>query len=136
MNDRTYAAIEDIRSEVGGISAEAKQYANMIVVGSESNFKQTVDQFKASVTTTYATKEELATTNDLLNAQTTKIERYMTFGTDYLVIGNSASKFNVQITNDAINFRNGNAVLAYMSNQKLYIKDAEITQSLQIGDYV
>lgn len=108
----------------------------MIVAGSESNFNQTVDQFKLSVSTTYATKEALESTNNLLDAQTTKIERYMTFGNDYLVIGNNTSSFNVQITNTAINFRKGTKVLAYMNSDKMYIANSQVTTSQQIGSYM
>lgn len=106
------------------------------MVGAESNFTQTVNQFKASVSTTYATKAALAATNEELALQTETIEKYLTFGDDYLVIGTSANKFNVQITNEAINFRNGEQVLAYMTNQKLYIAESQVTTSQQIGSYM
>ena len=59
-----------------------------------------------------------------------------TFGNDYLVISTNQNSFNVQITNDAINFRSGNKVLAYMNNQKLFIAESEVTESQRIGNYL
>lgn len=85
-----------------------------------------------TVGSTYAKRGDV----DDLAAQAANVEKYLTFGNDYLVISTNQNSFNVQITNDAINFRSGNKVLAYMNNQKLFIAESEVTESQRIGNYL
>jgi hypothetical protein len=67
--------------------------------------------------------------------------------TDYVIIttyndqpcielGEAENNFKLRITNTQIQFVDGSAVPAYLSNQKLYIEKAEITDELQFGKFV
>ena len=71
-----------------------------------------------------------------LQTYTATVDKYLEFGSDYLVISTSENDFNVQITNTAINFRKGEKVLAYMNSEKLYIPESEITNQMRIGNYL
>lgn len=51
-------------------------------------------------------------------------------------LGESDSDFKLRITNTEIQFVEGTSVPAYLSNQKLYITKAEITEELQQGEFV
>lgn len=52
-----------------------------------------------------------------------------------VTIGKSNSDFDMHMDNTQLQFRQNGRVIAYISNNKLYISDAEITNSLQIGHY-
>lgn len=101
-----------------------------------SSFQQSIDEFSLTLSETYAEKEGTDIAIADLQGRATTVEKYLKFGEDYLVIGTTDNNFNVQITNDAINFRNGEQILAYMTNQKLYIAESEITTSQRIGNYL
>lgn len=51
-------------------------------------------------------------------------------------LGEYDSDFKLRITNTEIQFVEGTSVPAYLSNQKLYITKAEITEELQQGEFV
>lgn len=52
--------------------------------------------------------------------------------TDGIRLGHIDNNLNVQITNDRLSFLEGNTEVAYISNQKLYITTAEVTDQLVI----
>lgn len=67
--------------------------------------------------------------------------------TDYIIIttyngqpcielGETENNFKLRITNTDIQFIDGSAIPAYLSNQKLYIENAEVTDELQFGGFV
>lgn len=53
-----------------------------------------------------------------------------------LELGEADSSFKVYLTNTELRFVDGSSVPAYMSNQKLYIEKAEVTNELQFGGFV
>lgn len=57
-------------------------------------------------------------------------------GQPYIELGESDSDFKLRITNTEIQFADGTAIPAYMTNQKLYIEKAEIKDELQFGGFV
>lgn len=72
---------------------------------------------------------------DGLEGTTTEIQKYISFVDGDIVLGNTESPFTMKITNEKIQFLDGGNEIAYISNQKLFITDAEITNSLQIGSF-
>lgn len=50
-------------------------------------------------------------------------------------IGEGDNDFKLRITNTAIHFADGSIIPAYISNQKMYIKNAEVTDELQFGGF-
>ena len=52
--------------------------------------------------------------------------------TDGIRLGHVDNSLNVKITNDRLSFLEGNTEVAYISNQKLYITTAEVTDQLVI----
>ena len=63
-----------------------------------------------------------------------KIVRYD--GQPCIELGESDSNFKLRITNTQIQFVEGSAIPAYISNQKLNIEKAEIKNELQFGNFV
>lgn len=91
------------------------------VVQSISNLKQTANSFTLTLTN--------------INADLTEMQQYLTYENGVLTLGETGSPFKAQLDNIQLAFvQNGN-IVAYVSNNKLYITNAEITDNLQIGKY-
>ena len=70
----------------------------------------------------------------------TKTE-YIAVGTDdndkpYIELGEGDSKFKVKITNEKIEFKEGDFTPAYITNEKLMIEKAEVENELRFGNFV
>ena len=66
---------------------------------------------------------------------------YISVGTDddknpYIELGKKDSDFKLRITNEKLEFHDGSSTPAYISNQKLMIKKAEVIDELQFGNFV
>lgn len=64
-----------------------------------------------------------------------EIMSYIRFEDGNIILGESGNELTVKIENDRIAFLEGGLEVAYFSNQKLYITDAEILASLKIGNF-
>lgn len=64
-----------------------------------------------------------------------EIQKYIRFEDGNIILGESGNELTLRIENDKISFIEGGAEVAYFSNQKLYITDSEILQSLKIGNF-
>ena len=66
---------------------------------------------------------------------------YISVGTDddgnpYIELGKKDSDFKLRITNEKLEFYDGSSTPAYISNQKLMIKKAEVIDELRFGNFV
>ena len=66
---------------------------------------------------------------------------YISVGTDdngnpYIELGEKDSDFKLRITNEKLEFYDGSSIPAYISNQKLMIKKAEVIDELRFGNFV
>ena len=57
-------------------------------------------------------------------------------GNPYIELGKKDSDFKLRITNEKLEFYDGSSIPAYISNQKLMIRKAEVIDELQFGDFV
>lgn len=73
--------------------------------------------------------------NDSNNAQFSQIEKYIRFEDGNIILGEAGNELTLKIENDKISFIENFKEVAYFSNQKLYITDAEILKSLRIGNF-
>ena len=116
----TYALASDmtqVRSQVGTLSEQT-----------ESNYTWAVtriNQLQQDLTDAHeATEEELAI-----------FRTYMTFDEDGLKIGKSGNPFTFRVINDRLSFYMNDTEVAYLSNNKLYVTQAEILSKLIIGSF-
>ena len=70
-----------------------------------------------------------------------KKTEYISVGTDnngkpYIELGEGDSDFKVKITNEEIQFKDGQTTPAYISNQKLMIEKAQVDNELRFGNFV
>ena len=90
---------------------------------------------------------EIIQTNESITNVITRVDdefnerkKYMRFGEDglelFTTINGEIGLFKMQLTENRLSFYEGTNEVAYLSNEKLYISNAEITTSLQIGNVV
>lgn len=98
-------------------------------------FTQTTDALGESVTNV---QTQVGATSDRLDEEIDARKQYMRFDPNNgLTIGDltEADAYSVQLTSTAMQFRAGNTVAAYVSNDRLYINNAEIVNTLRIGNF-
>ena len=95
---------------------------------SESNYTWAVtriNQLQQDLTNAHeATEDELAI-----------FRTYMTFGEDGPAIGKTGNPFTFRVVNDRLAFYMNDTEVAYLSNNKLYVTQAEILTKLIIGKF-
>ena len=98
-------------------------------------FKQTTDALGDSVADV---QEQVRAPSDRLDEDIDPRKQYMQFAPDTgLTIGDLTddAAYSVQLTSTAMQFRAGNTVAAYVSNDRLYISNAEGVNTLRIGNF-
>ena len=85
-------------------------------------------------------KGTIETVDQNINYLAEKTE-YISVGTDdddnpYIELGKKDSDFKLRITNEKLEFYDGSSTPAYISNQKLMIKKAEVIDEMQFGNFV
>ena len=100
-----------------------------------TTFTQTTGALGESVTNV---QTQVGATADRLDEEINNRKQYMQFDPDTgLTIGDltNTDACSVQLTSTAMQFRAGNTVAAYVSNDRLYINNAEVVNTLRIGNF-
>jgi phage minor structural protein len=125
---------ERIRSEVKRDYATADQVGQMnetlstLAEQSENNFTWTVTKVNEII-------EDAAASDNLTREQLNLIHTYMRFGEDGLTIGKAGNPLTFRVINDRLAFYMNDTEVAYLSDNKLYVTQAEILARLQIGKF-
>ena len=125
---------EQIRSEVRRDYATADQVGQMnetlstLAEQSENNFTWTVTKVNEII-------EDAAASDNLTREQLNLIHTYMRFGEDGLTIGKAGNPLTFRVVNDRLAFYMNDTEVAYLSDNKLYVTQAEILARLQIGKF-
>lgn len=144
---------------------ESNYVTNTIVTEEVNNLKSLIDQNSSSISfevlADYASNDQVTEATSTVyeqlnnsfefgfNQLTSKIDendaesrrefelirKYIRFIDGRIYIGESGNELVLRIENDKIVFIDANREVAYLSNQKLYITDAEILGSLRIGNF-
>ena len=69
------------------------------------------------------------------DAQFEEIRKYIRFPDGKILLGEVGNELELQIANDRISFLQDGAEVAYFSNRKLYVTDAQFLHSLQLGSF-
>lgn len=102
---------------VSSVSTEIEQTKNSV----EIQFTQFSQDIEAVAAGTDAEFEE--------------IRKYIRFIDGKILLGEIGNELELQIANDRISFLQDGAEVAYFSNRRLYVTDAEILHSLQLGNF-
>ena len=125
---------EQIRSEVKRDYATNDQVGQMnetlstLAEQSENNFTWTVTKVNEII-------EDAAANDNLTREQLNLIHTYMRFGEDGLTIGKAGNPLTFRVVNDRLAFYMNDTEVAYLSDNKLYVTQAEILARLQIGKF-
>ena len=125
---------EQIRSEVKRDYATNDQMSQVtetlstLAVQSENNFTWTVTKVNEII-------EDAAASDNLTREQLNLIHTYMRFGEDGLTIGKAGNPLTFRVVNDRLAFYMNDTEVAYLSDNKLYVTQAEILARLQIGKF-
>lgn len=112
-----YTLKEDAEALVSSVSTEIEQTKN--------SFEIQFNQFNADL-------EAVATGAD---AEFEEIKKYIRFVDGKILLGEVGNELELEIANDRISFLQDGAEVAYFSNRKLYVTDADIIHSLQLGSF-
>lgn len=100
-----------------------------------ATFTQTAEALGESVTDV---QTQVGAATDRLDEEINNRKQYMQFDPNNgLTIGDltNTDAYSVQLTSTMMQFRAGNTVAAYVSNDRLYINNAEIVNTLRIGNF-
>lgn len=135
----TYATKTDMRSGDATVQANVDQLASdaMNTYVQTSTFTQARDSFTQELS---QTKRDVTDANTAIAAHEKTRRKYMRFsgadtGDPQIELGASDSAFKMRLTNQRLAFMQGDSTPTYVSNQRLYINDAEVNQTLRIGKY-
>lgn len=124
---------DSIRQEVSANYAGSNDLASLktqvstMATQTEKNFTwqaSRIDELQSGLDGQEATAEQIR-----------QIQTYMTFGTDGLYIGKTGNPFTFRVINDRLAFYMNDTEVAYLSNSKLYVTQAEILTRMQIGKF-
>jgi len=143
--DMVEQKVTDVRAEITNLgdsirSEVATTYAAKTDVGTlqtqvSTMATQTSTDFTWATSTINQIIADAAANQQLTDAQFETIRTYMTFGADGLRLGKSGNPITVRIMNDRIAFYMNETEVAYFSNNKLYVTQAQILSRLQIGKF-
>ena len=125
---------DSIRSEVQSTYALA---SDMTQVRSQVGTlaEQTSTNYTWAVTRINQLQQDMTTGLEATEEQLDIIRNYMTFGENGLIIGKSGNPFTFRVVNDRLSFYMNDTEVAYLSNNKLYVTQAEILTKLIIGRF-
>lgn len=113
----SYSLKEETEALVSAVSTEIEQTKNSV----EIRFEKFTQDIEAAA--------------NGADAQFEEIRKYIRFIDGKILLGEVGNELELQISNDRISFLQDGAEVAYFSNRKLYVTDAEILHSLQIGGF-
>lgn len=109
-----------------------KDETDSLISEVSTQLEQTAAGWEMQFTQFNADMEDLAAGTD---AEFELIQRYIRFVDGTILLGEVGNQLQLQISNDRISFIQDSAEVAYLSNNKLYITDAQFLNSLQLGNF-
>ena len=125
---------DSIRQEVQSTYALAGDMTQVVQqVGTLA--EQTENNYTWSVTRINQLQDDLNSTHEATEEELAVYRTYMTFDEDGLSIGKTGNPFTFRVINDRLAFYMNDTEVAYLSNNKLYVTQAEILTKLIIGKF-
>lgn len=140
--------IQSIRTTINELSSNLSQTAQNILLEVYSNcasvndFEQITEQLRSSVEILNNLIEfrfesaitQTETVAGIVTENQTLLEEYIRFQGALIELGRVGNAFTAKLSNEKLAFLQNNVEIAYISNNKLYITDAEISNKLTIGN--
>ena len=129
------ASIQVSADNIQSVVAEnyyLKEDTDALVSSVSTAIEQTKDSFEIQFNRFSADLEAVATGTD---AEFEEIRKYIRFVDGQILLGEVGNELELKIANDRISFLQDGAEVAYFSNRKLYVTDADILHSLKLGNF-
>ena len=134
-------------SEIENVQSEIKQQADEVKLEIGETFidNDTFNEYKSFSATANSemlelkfqqTMDKIDEVSGNLSDNTQSFEEYIRFKGAQIELGKVGNDFTTEIDNEALRFKQSGQTIAYISNNKLYITDTEITNSLRIGNFM
>ena len=109
-----------------------KDDAEALVSSVSTELTLTKNSFDVQFTQFSQDIEALANGTD---AEFEEIKKYIRFVDGKILLGEVGNELELQIANDRISFQQDGAEVAYFSDRKLFVTDAQFLHSLQLGNF-
>ena len=137
--------LADIHARISntGDSIRQEVQANYALASDMSQIAQTVgtlseqseNNYTWAVTRVNQLQSDLNSSRQATEDELAVMRTYMTFGEDGLSIGKTGNPFTFRVVNDRLAFYMNDTEVAYLSNNKLYVTQAEILTRMIIGKF-
>ena len=97
--------------------------------------EQSENNFTWAVTRINQMQTDMENAQEATEEQLAVFRTYMSFGEDGLIIGKTGNPFTFRVVNDRLTFLMNDTEVAYLSNNKLYVTQAEIISKLIVGRF-
>ena len=97
--------------------------------------EQSENNFTWAVTRINQMQKDMESAQEATEEQLAVFRTYMSFGEEGLIIGKTGNPFTFRVVNDRLTFLMNDTEVAYLSNNKLYVTQAEIISKLIIGRF-
>ena len=109
-----------------------KDDTDALISSISTTVEQTKESFDIQFTRYSAELEAVAAGSD---ANFEEIRKYIRFVDGMIELGETGNELQLKIAKEKISFLQDGAEVAYLSNRKLYVTDAQFLHSLQIGSF-
>ena len=137
--------LSSVRSQISAEGDRIRQevQANYALASDMSQVKsqvgtlteQSENNFTWAVTRINQIQKDMENAQEATEEQLAVFRTYMSFGEDGLIIGKTGNPFTFRVVNDRLTFLMNDTEVAYLSNNKLYVTQAEIISKLIIGRF-
>lgn len=147
--EETEKEFDGIRQETNTMYSEAIKEANRIILEVVKEYVSTseFETYKEAISTAFEQNsemfemsfnkivEQITKVDGDTQSQFTEIRKYIRFIDGQIVLGEDGNLLTLTLANDRIYFEQNGIEVAYFSNNKLYVTDIHVTNSLRIGNF-
>ena len=134
LNQNIDNAIKDSQETI--MESVSENYADKVsIIAMESNLSSQINQTNANIELNFnRVNEYTANVDGKLETYKKEVGTHIRFNEDGMQLGKIGSDFTAELDNTRLAFLDKNNVVAYISNNKMYITQTEITNNLKIGN--
>lgn len=127
----TVSETKEIVEQLDGNTVKTDEY-NTYVQTVQSIIEQLNNQIEFKFINAINKSEEI---ENVVNENQQLIEEYIRFSGALIELGRVGNNFTAELSNTQLAFKQNGTAIAYISNNKLYITDAEVKNKLVIGKF-
>ena len=147
--DKQNQTITSVVSKTEDIDSRVQQNNNAIINTNNNlnNVNSDLQQYKQTIATQFTQTNEdfnfqFNNITDLVNQVSNtesghynELHRYIRFVNGVIILGEEGNPLTAELSNNKLSFKQNGTEIAYISNNKMYIKDAQVLNNLVIGNF-